>query len=80
MSDSIQVRVSFRNDGAVIAVSPTPELMAPQAWFDHLTRAAGHAYRAYAGGRGVFTLTPEEYDAVKASHAPNGHNLAQAWT
>ncbi len=53
------IHVCFAPSGTVTAIGELPATAHPQAWFNFLTREAGTAYEALAGGRGVFRLSPE---------------------
>lgn len=65
---AIIVHVRFAPNGTVVEIGERPEGLAPQDWFNRLS-AAGTAYQALAGGRGVFRLTRPEIDVLKARSA-----------
>ncbi len=59
------IHVRFSPDGCVTEIGARPAGIAPQAWFDHLSRTAGNAFQALSGGRGVFRVTTEDLDGIK---------------
>lgn len=68
--ESVLIHVRFAPNGAVVEISERPAALSPQQWFNDLSDRAGNAYRALAGGRGVFRLTRATVDALKADSAP----------
>ena len=53
-SEMDMIHVVFANNGSVTKISGCPEGMAPQAWFNYLSRNTCDRYEALSGGRGVF--------------------------
>ena len=66
-SQNIVIHVRFAPDGTVTEIGERPEGSSPQDWFNLLSHRAASHYQALAGGRGVFRLTREAADALKAS-------------
>jgi hypothetical protein len=60
----------FAPNGTVVEISERPDGLTPQAWFDFLSDKAGDVYQAFAGGRGVFRLAPDELAALKQAATP----------
>ncbi len=67
MTDKIVIHVRFNNDGTVLEIAERPTSLSPQQWFTKLSEAAGDAFQALTGGRGVFRISPDEITALKAS-------------
>jgi len=65
----IVIHVRFAPDGSVAAIGEQPVSLSAQEWFNRLSLNARNAYRALAGGRGVFRITRAEVEALKASGA-----------
>jgi hypothetical protein len=63
------IHVRFSPDGTVTEIGARPSGVPQQKWFDHLTRTAGSAYQALAGGRGVFRVEQQDLDRIKESLA-----------
>lgn len=70
-SQNIMIHVRFAPNGAVVEIGERPAAMSPQDWFNALSTKAGNAYQTLAGGRGLFRLTREAVDALKAESAPS---------
>ena len=58
------IHVRFSPDGSVTEIGARPQGIDPQTWFNHLSRAAGNVYQAFAGGRGLFRLDPQELERI----------------
>ena len=72
MSDTrIVIHVRFAPNGEVTEIGERPASLAPQQWFDLLSRRREAAYQPLAGGRGVFRLTRGVLDALKAESTPS---------
>lgn len=71
MSDTL-IHVRFAIDGTVTAIGEAPPDAMPQTWFNFLTRRAGPAYEALAGGRGVFRLSSEQLGELHGAFLPGG--------
>jgi hypothetical protein len=69
--DPALIHVRFAPNAAVVEISERPPALSPQEWFNFLSYKAASAYQALSGGRGVFRLTREEVDALKAESTPN---------
>ena len=65
------IHVRFAPNAAVVEIGERPAGLSPQDWFFRLSDKAGNAYQPLSGGRGVFRLTREELDALKAEGVPN---------
>lgn len=63
------IHVRFSPDGCVTEIGARPQDIDAQTWFNHLSRAAGNAYQALSGGRGVFRLSLEGLDQIKGALA-----------
>lgn len=63
----VMVHVRFSPDGLVTEIGERPAAQSAQAWFNRLSDKAGMSYQPLSGGRGLFRLTREELDAVKAT-------------
>lgn len=66
---SVMIHVRFSPDGSVTEIGERPAAESPQAWFNRLSDKAGMSYQPLSGGRGLFRLTREEVDALKAKTA-----------
>jgi hypothetical protein len=69
-SQSVVIHLRFAPDGTVTEISERPTALTPQAWFNFLSEKAATVYQALAGGRGVFRLTRDKVDALKAEAVP----------
>jgi len=58
------IHVRFHPNGRVNTVNHRPDSVDPQDWFDLLCRAAPSSYQALAGGRGVFRIQSNDFDAI----------------
>jgi len=63
------IHVRFSPDGTVTEIGARPQGVDPQSWFNYLSQAAGNAYQALSGGRGLFRLDPQELDGLKEAYA-----------
>ena len=68
-SQKVLIHVRFAPDG-VVEISERPKALSPQEWFNFLSDKAANAYRPLSGGRGVFRLTRDEVEALKAEGTP----------
>jgi hypothetical protein len=68
-SATVMIHVRFAPNGTVIEISERPPALSPQDWFYCLSDKAGMEYRPLSGGRGVFRLTRNVVDALKAGIA-----------
>lgn len=68
-STNIIVHVRFAPNGTVTEIGERPEGLEPQDWFNYLSDNAGTNYQALSGGRGVFRLTRDAVDEMKAATA-----------
>jgi hypothetical protein len=63
------VHVRFHPSGKVNTVNHRPDRVDPQDWFDLLCRRAPpSSYQALAGGRGVFHIQSDAFDAIWQDH------------
>ncbi len=53
-------------NGTIVEIGERPQGLTPQEWFNFLSLAAGDAYQAFSGARGVFRLDRARLDALKA--------------
>jgi len=63
------VHVRFAPDGSVVEISKRPLALSPQEWFNRLSDKAGTHYQAFAGGRGMFRLETQEFEALHGADA-----------
>ena len=63
----VLVHVRFSPDGAVTEIGERPSAESAQRWFNRLTARAGTRYQPLSGGRGLFRLSRDEVDALKAA-------------
>lgn len=68
--DPALIHVRFAPNAAVVEISERPPALSPQEWFNFLSYNAASSYQALSGGRGVFRLTREEVDVLKAQSTP----------
>lgn len=68
---NVIIHARFAPNGTVVEISERPVGLTPQDWFFFLSDKAGNAYQAFSGGRGVFRLTRERVDALKAESVPS---------
>ncbi|MEI2384414.1 hypothetical protein [Breoghania sp. JC706] len=59
------IHVRFANNGTVTDIGERPETLTPQQWFNWLSLTVPQHYRAYAGGRGAFTVPGSELAGLK---------------
>ena len=69
-SQKILIQVRFAPDGSTVEISERPKALTPHEWFNALSEKAGGAYQALSGGRGVFRLTTNEIEALRAAVTP----------
>lgn len=69
-SQNVLIHVRFAPNGAVVEISERPTALSPQEWFNFLSDRAANAYQPLAGGRGVFRLTKDALDPLKAESTP----------
>ncbi len=67
----VLIHLRFAPNGTVVEISERPKVLSPQEWFNCLSEKAGNAYQSLSGGRGVFRLTADEVEALKAECTPN---------
>jgi len=67
--EKVMIHVRFSPDGAVTEISERPAAQSAQSWFNRLSDKAGMSYQPLSGGRGLFRLTRDEIDALKAATA-----------
>jgi hypothetical protein len=53
-------------DGTIVEIGERPPGLSPQEWFNFLSHAAGDAYQAFSGARGVFRIERVRLDTLKA--------------
>ena len=64
--DKILIHFRFAPNGTIVEIGERPQGLTPQQWFDVLSLNAIDARQGFAGARGVFRLTRERIDALKA--------------
>jgi len=63
----VLIHVRFSPDGSVTEIGERPTAESAQAWFNRLTDSAETGYQPLSGGRGLFRLSRDEVDALKAT-------------
>lgn len=66
MATAVVIHVRFAPDGSVTEIGERPPSLDPQQWFGKLSDKVGTEFQALSGGRGVFRLTSDELDALRA--------------
>lgn len=64
---SVVIHVRFAPDGSVTEIGERPASLSGQQWFNKLSDKLATSFEALSGGRGVFRLTADELDSMKAS-------------
>jgi len=67
---NVLIHVRFAPNGTVVEIGERPAGPTPQEWFDFLAERLETAYQAFSGGRGIFRVSREEIDKLKAERAP----------
>ncbi|CCB66866.1 hypothetical protein [Hyphomicrobium sp. MC1] len=70
-NNPVLIHTRFAPNGTVVEISERPPALPPQDWFNFLSDRVGGSYQTLAGGRGVFRLTRERVDALKAESMPS---------
>jgi hypothetical protein len=70
-SENVIIHVRFAPNAAVVEIGDRPTELSPQDWFFFLSENAGNTYQPLSGGRGVFRLTRQDVDALKAKSVPS---------
>ncbi len=68
-SDMVMLHVRFAPDGSVVEISERPASNSAQAWFDWISLNMSDAYQALSGGRGVFRISREKLEELRAGIA-----------
>lgn len=68
-SDIVMLHVRFSPDGGVSEIGERPAPHSAQAWFDWIGLNAPDAYQALSGGRGVFRVSREKLEELRAGIA-----------
>jgi hypothetical protein len=64
------IHARFAANGSIAEIGERPSGLTPQEWFDFLSdKVGGETYQSLMGGRGIFRLTREQTDALKAEVA-----------
>ncbi|WP_395666752.1 hypothetical protein [Methylocella sp.] len=66
-SKTFILHVRFAPDGTVMEIGERPAGLGAQAWFERLSNLPNVHFEALSGGRGVFRLSTDEFEAVKAA-------------
>ncbi|MFZ2157163.1 MAG: hypothetical protein WAV72_13735 [Bradyrhizobium sp.] len=69
-SQNVLIHVRFAPNGVVVEISERPTALSPQEWYNFLSDKAANTYQPLAGGRGVFRLTKDVLDPLKAESTP----------
>jgi hypothetical protein len=64
---STLIHVRFAPDGSVTEIGERPPALTAQQWYNKLSERAGTSFQALSGGRGIFRLSQESIDALKAA-------------
>lgn len=68
---NVAVHVRFAPNGTVVEIGERPASLSPQEWFDFLSEKVGETtYQPFSGGRGLFRVSREQIDALKAEKTP----------
>jgi hypothetical protein len=65
----VVIHARFAPNGTVVEIGERPTALDPQDWFNILSDKAGSHYQVFAGGRGVFRLSRQELESIKATAA-----------
>lgn len=68
-SDIVMLHVRFAPDGGVVEISERPAPNSAQAWFDWVSLGVPDAYQGLSGGRGVFRISREKLEELRAGIA-----------
>jgi hypothetical protein len=68
-SDIVLLHVRFSPDGSVAEISERPAPNSAQAWFDWVSLGVPDAYQGLSGGRGLFRITREKLEELRAGIA-----------
>jgi hypothetical protein len=68
-SDIVMLHVRFAPNGGVVEISERPAPNSAQEWFDWISLNASDAYQALSGGRGVFRISPDKLEELRAGIA-----------
>lgn len=68
-SDLVMLHVRFAPDGSVAEISERPSPHSAQEWFDWVSLAEPDAYQGLSGGRGVFRITRDKLENLRAGIA-----------
>lgn len=63
---SVIIHVRFNPDGSVLEIGERPVSLSAQQWFNKLSETLATSFEALSGGRGVFRLTADEFDSMRA--------------
>ena len=66
-TNAIIIHVRFAPDGTVTEIGERPASLSAQQWYDRLSANFAMAFQALSGGRGVYRVTTEEVEALKAA-------------
>jgi hypothetical protein len=62
----VLIHVRFRPDGSVWEIAECPEGLSPEGWFKRLCARVGDKFQARTGGRGMFRISLDQFEALKA--------------
>lgn len=72
MSSEVIIHARFATNGSIAEIGERPTGLTPQEWFDFLATKVGEtSYQALSGGRGIYRLSREQVDALKAEATPS---------
>ncbi len=68
----VVIHVRFAANGTIAEIGERPTGLTPQEWFDFLATKVGEtSYQAFSGGRGIYRLSREQVDSLKAEATPS---------
>ena len=65
-TEKVLVHLRAAPNGAIVEIGEWPEGSSPQEWFNFLSTNAGDAYQVFSGARGVFRLSRDRLEQLKA--------------
>lgn len=70
--DQVIIHARFAPNGTIVEISERPTGLTPQEWFDFLALKVGEtSYQALSGGRGIYRLTRDQLNGLKAEATPS---------
>lgn len=62
--DEVMIHVRFHPNALVNTIDCCPEHLTAQQWYMHLALTAPSNYQVFAGGRGVFRIERNRFEAI----------------